>query len=295
MIYPWLTSPYSQFVARSIGGNLHHALLLSGPAGLGKQALAESLSHVILCRQLTVNGPCGECQSCQLLKAGSHPDFYLLTSEKQLGVDKIREGIGKLTGTAQLSNNKVLIIPHADTMTEAASNALLKTLEEPTKNTFIILTTDKKNGLLPTILSRCEKHTYGLPAPTLTLSWLQQQGYGDVTDAYAKAYGYSPLGIRDSLDEGSDEVSYQDFTQGLVELKQGKVLPGHLASKWQDSALLVVSWLQAEAHRLYIDSQSHKDYQLCLCCQKAKKHLQHAGVNKTVILSGLLDVFSVNQ
>ncbi|MEG3766947.1 DNA polymerase III subunit delta' [Alteromonas sp. 14N.309.X.WAT.G.H12] len=294
MILPWLEQSFFQFTKRSLEGNLHHALLLSGPAGLGKQILAETLADVILCRQLTAQGACGHCQSCQLVKAGSHPDFYRLTSEKQLGVDKIREGIGKLNGTAQLSHNKVLVIPHADTMTEAASNALLKTLEEPTKNTFIILITNKKTALLPTILSRCEKHTFGLPSIAVTRHWLQEQGYDGVSDGYAKAYGYAPLIIRDSLSEADEGLSYDEFTQGLTGLKQGALSPSELASKWQDSALLVVSWLQAEAHHRYIGSQQDNDYQLCVRCQKAKKHLQHAGVNKIVILSGLLDVFSVN-
>ena len=136
---PWLAERYQQLVQRFQTSKLHHGILLSGPQGVGKRELADAMMQAILCLHPSSGGPCGECQSCKLIEAGTHPDRYLLESDKQLGVDAIREAIGKLNTTAQIGRHKVLIIPAAERMTEAASNALLKTLEEPTDNTYLLL------------------------------------------------------------------------------------------------------------------------------------------------------------
>ena len=292
MIYPWLTAQFNQLIMRHQQRTLHHALLFCGIQGLGKQALAEVVSYSILCKQPTKHGACGDCQSCKLFNAGNHPDYHRLTSEKQLGVDKIREGIAKLSGTPQLGNNKVLVIPGAQTMTEAASNALLKTLEEPTVNTYLILLSDRLNGMLPTILSRCEKQLLPVPTEQQIIEWLAADGFDNVDSAQIKAYGYSPLNVKASLDKEHEGISYTEFQQSYASLLAGGETSHGLAQKWQDSAVTVLSWLQAMAHELYCQTQQPADYQKCLTCIGARKHLQHAGVNKAVILTGVLDVFS---
>lgn len=292
MIYPWFASLFNQLVGRLQKRSLHHALLLNGPPGLGKQDLSRGLAQAILCKNTKEDGACGVCQSCDLFSAGTHPDFHWLTSEKQLGVDKIREGIGKLAGTAQLGNNKVLVMPRAESMTEAAANALLKTLEEPTDNTYLLLLTSQLTGLLPTILSRCEKHTLPLPDKKQLQLWLAEAGFSNVSEQYMGAYGFSPLSIRASLGENSESMSFETFEQGLASLKNKEVSVNTLAGKWQDDALQVVTWLQAEAHQAYLNSMGSADYQKALRCIEAKQRLSHAGVNKSVILSGLLSVFS---
>ena len=294
MMLPWFQSVYSQFIRRLQSQTLHHALLLSGPVGLGKTALADELAKSLLCKQLTAQGSCGACQSCQLFAAGNHPDFHPLVSEKQIGVDTIRGGIAKLSGTAQLGHNKVLVIHHADTMTEAGSNALLKTLEEPTTNTYLILLASKLNALLPTILSRSEKHILKLPAEGETLSWLAGQGHNDVTPATLKAYGNSPFLVKASLEDESKGLSFSEFQEGIARLMSGADSSVQLASKWQDSGKQVVSWLQSAAHEKYVQSILPADYEAYSYCQQALKHFEHPGVNKTVILTGVLDVFAVN-
>src|SRR5690606_26412999 len=105
--------------------------------------LIKTLSAWLLC--LTPTGkPCGQCKSCKLMQAESHPDFYLLQPNPELktptiGVDAIRGLTNSLQETANQGHNKVAVIEQADRMTVAASNALLKTLEEPQANTYIIL------------------------------------------------------------------------------------------------------------------------------------------------------------
>lgn len=295
MMLPWFESVYAQFIRRLQSKTLHHALLLCGPAGLGKAELADDLAKTLLCKQLTPQGSCGQCQSCQLFAAGNHPDFHPLMSEKQIGVDTIRGGIAKLSGTAQLGHNKVLVIHHADSMTEAASNALLKTLEEPTTNTYLLLLTSKLNALLPTILSRSEKHVLRLPSEGETLSWLAAQGHNNVTPAMLKAYGNAPFLVKASLEDDSTGLSFSDFQDGIARLMSGADSSVQLAAKWQDSGKQVVSWLQAAAHEKFVQSHLPADYDAYCYCQQALKHFEHPGVNKTVILTGVLDVFAVNS
>ncbi|MEC7690199.1 MAG: DNA polymerase III subunit delta' [Pseudomonadota bacterium] len=294
MMPGWLRPLLLKFTDRLRLRSLHHALLLSGIAGTGKRVLATALAKTILCKQVSDEGSCGQCQSCLLFEAGNHPDYHQLVSEKQLGVDAVRGGIQKLAGTAQLGNNKVLVIPDADTMTEAASNALLKTLEEPTVNTYLLLLTSRKTALLPTILSRCEKHDIPLPAEQTVIDWLAAQGMTDVTPATIKAYGYAPYTVLDSLQEGAEGLSFTGYQQGIADLMGNKESPRSLAVKWQEHAVQVVKWLQSDAHEKYIRTLHSDDYRASLKCQQASAQLQHPGVNKAVILTGVLSVFSVN-
>ena len=287
---PWFESLFSQLTGRFLASRLHHALLLTGPAGIGKSTLASDLSRMLLCRNTTSVGACGECQSCHLFAAKTHPDFHVLQSEKQLGVDAVRGGIAKLGATAQMSNNKVLLLKGADSMTESASNALLKTLEEPTDNTFLILLTDKFQRLLPTILSRCEKHKLGVPPTEQSLAWLHQQGHNEVDGALLEAYGFAPLRAKAAVTE-SDALSFRYFTDGFASLMQGQASALSLATKWQDNAIQIVTWCQQHAYKDYTQRQQRQDRARFERCQQAMLSLQHPGINKAVVLSSVLELF----
>ncbi|BFT30533.1 hypothetical protein D210916BOD24_17090 [Alteromonas sp. D210916BOD_24] len=289
---PWFESLYAQLISRYLSKKLHHGLLFSGAKGIGKYSLALALSNTLLCKQPSSQGPCEQCQSCRLRLAGNHPDFHILESEKQLGVDKIREGIAKLAGTAQMGGNKVLLLPQADSMTEAAANALLKTLEEPTNNTFLILITDRINKLMPTILSRCEKHALPLPSVSDSLNYLTRNGVEEASESLLAAYGHAPLRVEEAL-RGEDELTYRTFVEGMQALLAGDVdsQPYTLANKWQDNASQVASWCQKMAHDDYVKLQQPRDYSRYKASIEAVKTLQHAGVNKSMVLFGLLKQF----
>lgn len=114
---------------------------------------------------------CGECHSCHLFKANSHPDLFSTDREQNsIGVDEVRRISEFLNKTSQLSGNQVVLVHQADKMTENASNALLKTLEEPTSFSYLLLSCQSKSQLLPTILSRCQFITIA----TKTKAQLQQ-------------------------------------------------------------------------------------------------------------------------
>lgn len=149
---------------------LAHAIIIQGIAGTGKRNLANWLIELLICQQpettLTVSGEaklsqaCGRCKACLLNRSDNYPDHLLLTSEnKTIGVDDIRRGNSFLEKTAHLGQVKTVLLPDATSMTIAASNALLKTLEEPNANNYIVLLTDDIDALLPTIVSRCAVFT----------------------------------------------------------------------------------------------------------------------------------------
>jgi len=161
----WLLS-HQQILSNQFEQNtLPHAILMSGVAGAGKFELAQWLLHLLTCQQPQLSHhlkenilqSCGCCKSCLLLKSNTYPDHLNLIAEKNsLGVDDIRNANSFLQKTAHLGKFKTVLINHAQTMTLQAANALLKTLEEPSANSVILLLTNDIENLLPTIVSRCQ-------------------------------------------------------------------------------------------------------------------------------------------
>ena len=173
-MYPWLASVWHSWLQSFAQQRLAHAWLLSGPLGLGKLELARQMAQMLLCQHPSATGACGLCHSCTLLAHGNHPDLQVLgeQNEKSLGVDLVRDLIGKLNGSAQLGGAKVMIMVRAERMTESAANALLKSLEEPSGDTVLLLVSHQSSRLLPTIRSRCVQQACPLPSEALSLEWL---------------------------------------------------------------------------------------------------------------------------
>ncbi len=117
---------------------MHHALLLTGPVGIGKLALSKRLAAYLLCKNPLQHQPCGLCKSCQLMASGHHPDLWQLPTEgsSSIGVDPIRALGQFMQGASQQGGVKLAIIPQAELMTEAAANALLKTSGRATTKQF---------------------------------------------------------------------------------------------------------------------------------------------------------------
>lgn len=287
MTEPWLKAKFAELCSRAQANTLHHGLLIKGPNGIGKSQFALALSKVLLCKTEGVEA-CSECQSCKLFNAQSHPDLHIIKSEKQIGVDLIRDAIQKMLSTAQLSGNKVLVIEKADSMTESASNALLKTLEEPTANTFLLLISNKPEHLLATVLSRCEKISINSPSVDDCRAWLNAQGQENVTDSVIKAYANSPYLILDAL-QNPDEVSFEEFSVALTQLHNGQVVPVELAEKWQKKADKIIQWLQQYLHSERIQHfRDARFWKFEQECKYAAQTITNPGVNKVIILANLL-------
>lgn len=176
--YPWLNQPYRQIIGQHQAGRGHHALLIQALPGMGDDALAWGISRWLMCQQRDGVKSCGECHACQLMQAHTHPDWYALEAEKgksAIGIDAIRHVTEKLYHFAQQGGAKVVWLPEASQLTEAAANALLKTLEEPPKNTWFLLHCEQPAQLLATLRSRCQQFHLAPPDERQSLSWLQKQ------------------------------------------------------------------------------------------------------------------------
>ncbi|WP_110648603.1 DNA polymerase III subunit delta' [Salinicola peritrichatus] len=193
---PWQRERWRRLVELQDSGRLPHALLLSGPRGIGKQPLAEALVARTLCHS-PGEVACGECHSCRMLAAGYHPDLMSVTpSEKsrQIRIDAIRQVNGFVAQTAQQGGHRVIRIEPAEAMNVAASNALLKSLEEPGEQTLFILVSDIPSRLLPTIRSRCQHWNLATPPADAAEPWLGER-LGDAEEArfWLRVAGGLPL------------------------------------------------------------------------------------------------------
>ncbi len=139
-------------------GNAAHAYLFTGPRGVGKTMAAVRAAMALNCDQ----GGCGVCPSCVKILKGAHPDIEIVEADGNvLKIDQIR-AIGKRIGLKPFEGNrKVYIIRNVETMNAESANALLKNLEEPPSYVTFILTASGADGLLPTIVSRCQEVPFG--------------------------------------------------------------------------------------------------------------------------------------
>ena len=179
-----------------------HALLVHGPRGIGKHALALNLAQALLCEAPRADGlACGECAGCRYAVAGQHPDLMrlellivdpeedTLAAVETISIDRVRALTQFVQLTSHRQRAKVAVIAPAERMHAAAANALLKTLEEPPPGTFLILVSDQPGRVPATILSRCRKLSAPLPAPAEARAWLAAQGVAAPELALAQAAG----------------------------------------------------------------------------------------------------------
>ena len=174
-VLPWHESEWRSLLQRMQAGRLHHALLVSGLPGIGKRSFAAAALRALLCSS---PGPaaCGECRACQLVAAGTHPDALCIVPDepgKQIRIAQVREElIDFVMRTASIGARKVVVIEPAEAMNTATANCLLKSLEEPSAGTHLLLVSDAPVRLLPTIRARCEHLRLRAPAPAEAIEWL---------------------------------------------------------------------------------------------------------------------------
>lgn len=229
-MHPWNEPFFQQFRARL--NRLPHALLVHGAPGVGKLALAERMTQLLLCEHADpARRPCGECEGCRWLRAGSHPDFRRVEPEalakQPLEAEGEEEGSSELSparrtrqpslqikieqvrGLADFLNLRshrgqlrIALIHPAEDMNENAANALLKGLEEPPAGAIFILVSHRPARLPATIRSRCVALGVPLPPKDAALAWLASQNVKDAERWLAYAGG-APLRAMDYAAEAA--------------------------------------------------------------------------------------------
>lgn len=193
-----------------------HAYIFQGEVGCGKETMARTFAAGLQCLSGERDRPCGTCASCKQTDSGNQPDIIWVNRElSSIGVDDIREKIsGSIAIRPFSSPYKIYIVPEADRMTEAAQNALLKTIEEPPEYGVIILLTSNISALLPTIQSRCLKLEFR-PLSTVTVEKYLMDKY-NVVDYRART---SAIFAQGNLGKAIRYIESEDFEE-----KKDKVL-----------------------------------------------------------------------
>jgi DNA polymerase-3 subunit delta' len=293
---PWHKDVWEGFNRAIDTDRMPHALLLHGSNGVGKRRLAITLAQRLLCSAEANEYACGSCKSCKLLLAGSHPDLTILEPEeegKKIRVDDVRTLCTKLNTTAQQGGWKIGLILVADAMNINASNALLKSLEEPQGKTLLVLVSDRLHALLPTIRSRCQKQYLATPGEDVATHWLKEVS-GNSSDV-AKAIEVSngrPLLALHNIESGTLALR-QDF-EGIIE----GVASGSLSSveAAQQCVKLngnnIIEWYMNYVHRLAVnEGQGGGDRRLFQFQDRLVSArqllLSQSNVNQQLLLEGL--------
>lgn len=185
--------------------NLPHGIIINGPKGIGKEIFAKELASELLLNKNTL------LQDCDLLDANNHPDYFILQKDKILlhhitfrktkwDEEKGQRNINDFLGiTPSIAINKVALILNAQTMNNECQNALLKNLEEPAPNTYIIMVTDRSNVLLETIYSRCQIFNIPNLSSKEMNAWLSKRGISEINFNDFPSF-YTPLKIIEDIE-----------------------------------------------------------------------------------------------
>lgn len=246
-IFPWHEQSWQHLQCYVQQNRIPQALLITGNKGLGKQALAEQYTNALLCHNSQNEGDaCGQCQSCLLAIAGTHPDILHIQPEelgKNISIAQVRSLTSKLSLKPQYDRYRVAIINPADALNNAAANAFLKYLEEPTERTCLILITDKPSRLPATIISRCQKLPIKPPDQTTLINWLTQHAIHENVELLCSLSKNAPLLAQQYATDQHIDTRNQCFTQWTAIAKK-QTHPVLVAEQWlaiPDTTLLF--WL----------------------------------------------------
>lgn len=234
--YPWQQQQWEQLLSRYQADHLPHALLLSGSKGLGQSDFALAFAKQVLCELgKQAEKACGKCRACLLIQANSHPDLYIIQPEesgKQIRIDTIRELIKLISQTALQNNYKIILIQPAEALNVAASNALLKNLEEPASNTLFLLACNELSQISATIRSRCQLIQFKAPNKATAKAWLQPLlKSGQDSELLLALAEQAPLQALELAFAERLQEREQLFAH-LSQISANKAAPSQIAAKW---------------------------------------------------------------
>jgi len=230
--FPWQTKCWERLLQQYQQETLPHAILISGPAGIGKHAMLKQLARTMLCLG-DGKEACGHCHNCQLGHSGDHPDILQIEpaeGARDITIEQIR-ALGEFVHkTGHTGIAKIVLIRHAHRMNQSASNALLKTLEEPSAKTFLFLETELPGYLSATIRSRCQRIAMSMPELDQSARWLEQfLQENEDAGALLSATGCRPM-LALELAQSGELQERQEFSSALRQLMSGKLLPENVVA-----------------------------------------------------------------
>lgn len=240
--YFWLDEAFKRSKKSFDAGKLPHGLLLVAPNHSGKNIFATQLAKSILCHQSKeqLSKACGQCKSCLLVEASSHPDLSevdCLTDskgkqKKSIGIDQIRQLTSKLVETPQLSGWRVAIIASVEKMTRGAFNAILKTLEEPGDKTLVLMLAGSLQQVPATIKSRCQMWRLKLVEQQLSPWLMQQSGCDESVAINALSQCHcAPFAALDYIKNDGANL-YEKLNQGLDAILSTQLTPSEFLAEY---------------------------------------------------------------
>ena len=216
-----LLSLLSRAVSRD---TLPPALLMEGPAGVGKRRAAVAIAEALNCLKPQQDGDfardgCGECPACRRIQRGVHPDVIVIEPGEigSIKIEQVRDVIARSEFRPFEGRRRVVIIDDADALVAPAQNALLKTLEEPPSASMFVLVSSIPDALLPTVRSRCSRLRFGPLSPAEVTEVLRRDH--DYSEQDARAVAVDAEGsVRRALEaESADLVDARDGAERLLE------------------------------------------------------------------------------
>jgi DNA polymerase-3 subunit delta' len=246
--YPWLEPFQERLTAAHRQNRFPHALLLTGQPGMGKFVFAEELARFLLCEHPTDGkSPCRQCTSCTLFAAGSNPDYFRLTPEEDsrvIKIDQVRQLSEHLSLTSHGNGYKVAVLVPADALNINAANSLLKTLEEPSDNTVLVLVSAHPSRLPATVRSRCQEIRIQATDRESTTRWLAARYGGPSPEVYLALANGAPLQALQLAQEQALEERQRRF-RALVGIHAGQESPLTVAQGWAaDEDLKGLRWMR---------------------------------------------------
>ncbi|MDR1794896.1 MAG: DNA polymerase III subunit gamma/tau [Erysipelotrichaceae bacterium] len=227
---------------------LAHAYLFCGPRGTGKTSIAKLLAKAVNCTSKD-KLICDECTNCKEISLGNHPDVIEIDAASNNGVDEIRDLIEKVKYAPIQGKYKVYIIDEVHMLSAGASNALLKTLEEPPSHVIFVLATTEAHKLLPTIISRCQRFDFTRVKATdieeKLLRIVEKEGIQISADAVKLVANLAEGGLRDAESILDQCISY---AQGEITVEHVHQIYGITTS--EEKVKLINSILNAEISSL---------------------------------------------